>query len=183
MHELKTENEKPLLVVKYVWWRILWRIFFPLSLGCFIGFLGGMALIESGAYIVGIFFYMIGILSGYAILELLMIRQFELYTDKIVKVWNFFGSKEVKYTGSMLGISFRTFSPFYSLSGYSFFQKVFFRNIHILNRHISLDRTLISEKTDNELLIFVSKLTNKNITKKQNFVAEMQSILNNQQGK
>lgn len=167
MDKLEIKDEQPLLVVKYKPLKIWWRIFFPYSFWCLIGFFAGESLLSSESIannIVGVFFYGIGLMGLYLIMDLLMLEGFYFYPDRIVKVSKLFGHKEIKYADSILGISLVKMEPiFNSLSAYSFYKKVMYSDMHIYNKHISIDRRMINKNTENQIMDFVSNLLNQNI--------------------
>lgn len=171
MDELAIKDEQPLLVVKYEPLKVMWRIFFPYSFICIFGFLSGVVLVSSESIannIVGWFFCGMVILVIYAIMDLLMLEGFYFYSNKIVKISKLFGKKEMKYTDSILGISLVNAEPiFNSLSAYSFYKKVMYSDMHIYNKHISIDQRMISKNTDNQIMDFVSKLLNQDIREQQ----------------
>lgn len=167
MDELVIKDEQPLLIVKYEPLKIMWRIFFPYSFWCLIGLLAGGSLVSSESIannIVGVFFYGVGLMGLYLIMDLLMLKGFYFYPDRVVKVSKLFGQKEMKYADSILGISLVKMEPiFNSLSAYSFYKKVMYSNIHIRYTGVGIDRRMISKNTENQIMDFVSKLLNQDI--------------------
>lgn len=160
MNESQTKDMQPLLVVKYEIWKVLWGIFIPHFFVVLIGILLGSKLILSGDIAGGVFFSVMAIVSVSLSFELLMIKEFVFYHDKIVKVWKLLGSKEIKYSNAVLEITSRL-GITNRLSMYSFSQKIqhFYKNIVI-------NRTMISANTEKQIMEFVSQLLNQDVSQK-----------------
>jgi phosphate/sulfate permease len=112
MNELETENEKPLLVVRYVWWKVIWKLFFPISFGLIIGI--GMAYgffgdVQSGwsKELIAVLFLWIVIIFGslFMLFMTILFKKVEFYSDKVSQEWYIFGKREIKYQDAYLIIS------------------------------------------------------------------------------
>lgn len=103
MNELQTENEKPLLVVKYVWWRVLYA-----QLSFLIGIIFGLGLslyidgCSIGSYFSIILFGGIGLFAIYSFLELLFFKELKLYQHRIEKVYYLVGTKQIDFQNKIL---------------------------------------------------------------------------------
>ena len=90
-------NEKPLLVVKYVWWKVLWRVFMPYILGGFIFYAFGKYFLKENNPIAYITMYFIMLFGIFMVFNLLLTKDFRFYHDRLEKEWRFFGIKIVRY--------------------------------------------------------------------------------------
>ena len=96
-----------------------------------------------------------------------MRKEFLFYSDKIVKTSKLFSHKQMKYIDSELGITMIRSNPiFNALSAYSFYRKVIYFNMHIYNKHISIDRSMISKDSENKIIDYLSKLLNQDVREK-----------------
>lgn len=92
MNELQSENEKPLLIVKYVWWRVLYTQIWNLI---FIG-IGSIIFIGDCSYmkcLINILLLMVGAFGVYSFIEMLLFKQLSFYHDRIVKTYYLFGDR------------------------------------------------------------------------------------------
>lgn len=109
MNELETENEKPLLVVKYVWWKVLWKLFFPIFFGLLIGigmaysFFGDIQAGWSRELVAVLFLWIVIIFSSLFMLFMtILFKKVEFYSDKVSQEWHIFGKREIKYQDTYL---------------------------------------------------------------------------------
>lgn len=160
MNELETENEKPLLVVRYVWWKVIWKLFFPISFGLIIGI--GMAYgffgdVQSGwskELIAVLFLWLVMIFSSvFMLLMTILFKKVEFYSDKVSQEWHIFGKREIKYQDAYLVIS-------HSPPVASFILIKPKEKFHLIYCYI--DKSLIAEGTKENLLSVLSKISHRN---------------------
>lgn len=117
MNELQTENEKPLLVVKYVWWRVLytqiWNLIF-IAIGSIL-FIGDCSYLKC---LINILLFMVGAMGVYLFVEMLIFKQLSFYHDRIVKTYYLFGDRVFYFTnqtvlrrGGGTAFDFISFAP------------------------------------------------------------------------
>jgi phosphate/sulfate permease len=160
MQELQTENEQPLLVVKYVWWRVIWKLFFPISFGLIIGI--GMAYgffddIQFGwskELVAVLFLWLVMIFSSIFMLFMtILFKKIHFYKEKVVQEWYFFGKREIKYQDAYLVISHSP--PVASFILIKPKEKRYLVYCYV-------DRSLIAEGTRENLLSILSKISHRN---------------------
>jgi len=165
MQKLQTENEQPLLVVKYVWWRVLWRLFIPYvpSIFMFYGF-GGHFVKENNpiAYIT---MYVIMLFAIAMTINLLLTRDFRFFSDRIERRWFLFGKKILKYDEIIVGLTYINMRAFNNKTiAFSKRIKCFFFNIE-------LDRNLISKTTAQTIIEFLANISHRDISEFQENLA------------
>lgn len=165
MDDLKKDNEQPLLVVKYVWWRVLWRLFIPYIPGIFMfyGF-GGYFLKEHNpiAYITMYAFMLFAI--GMTI-NLLFTRDFRFFSDRIEKRWFLFGTVISNYNEIAVALTYMNMRAFNSRT------IAFSKKIKSSYFTTELDRNLISKKTEQIIVQFLADISHRNISEFQDNVA------------
>ncbi len=94
------ENNEPLLVLRYVPWKVLWKLFFPNS----IAIISALIIITSfitkkpGHFIyILVFILAVFILAGgiWLTVDMLLMDEFSLYTDRVVKSYSLIGERIV----------------------------------------------------------------------------------------
>ncbi len=96
MHELQTENEQPLLVVRYVWWKVLYGEFWNLLI---ILVLIGLTTKNFDFSWHGLFLSFVSTLALFTMLytffEMLLLKEFRFYNYKLEQIYYFFGVKTI----------------------------------------------------------------------------------------
>lgn len=172
MDELQTENEKPLLVVKYVWWRVLWRLFIPYVPGIFMFYGFGGYFVKQGNPIAYITMYAIMLFAIGMTINLLFTRDFRFYRDRVEKRWFLFGRKMVKYDelGAVLTYTnMRVFNNRNILFGN--ISKVLTKRIEKIHNTFELDRNLVSKKTEQRIVKYLADISHRDISEFQENVA------------
>lgn len=96
----RAENDEPLIVLKYVPWRIAWRLFFPYSMGIplFYMIVFHWAPRKPGIFVT-VFLEIVGILGlvggACLLVDMLLMKDFKLYKDRAAKTYRLFGTKQV----------------------------------------------------------------------------------------
>ena len=88
-------NEKPLLVVKYVWWKVWFDIFVLL-----VGLLAAYFLFKIMLKDNNIFFiipFLLVVFGFFATLEYLFTKEIVLFENRIKKEWKYFGSRVIYF--------------------------------------------------------------------------------------
>lgn len=151
-------NKKPLLVVKYVWWRVLWRLFIPYIPGTFIFYSAGGAFLKDNNPIVYITMYAFMLFGIGMIINLLLIRDFRFYHDRIERRWFLFGTKMLKYDEITVGLTYMNMKAFDSKT------IAFSKRIQCFYSNIRLDRHLISKKTEQIIVQFLANISHRDIS-------------------
>jgi hypothetical protein len=144
------------LVVKYVKWKVLWRVLFPFLPVIVIGFVMGFRLINKSDFIGGAFFIFVALSSLFVVIEMLLVKEYQLEFDRIKKIWYVFGKKEIEYEKTSLGI-IKDKGLFKRLSAFSFEEK---QGQKI--RSIVIDRNLIDAEVENTIFIVLKSIFTKN---------------------
>lgn len=144
------------LVVKYVKWKVLWRILFPFLPVIVIGFVMGFRLINKSDFIGGFFFIFMALGTLLVVIEMLLVKEFQFEFDRIRKIWYVFGNKEIEYEKTLLGI-IKNKGLFKRLSAFSFEEK---QGQKI--RSIVIDRNLIDAEVENTIFIVLQSVFTKN---------------------
>lgn len=171
MDELQTENEKPLLIVKYRLAHKLFEMFliYPwlILIGggfivkCFNNAMINMCTFKSifGAILFGL----LGLVALYMFLELLFFRTIIIYKDRIEKVYYFLGSRKLDfqnvwrlYEGSVATpLTLTHLKLFSSYKPCCFFRRSFGISMHLLSKEdqtvVYRTLALVSGRTEQEI--------------------------------
>jgi hypothetical protein len=165
MNELQMENEKPLLVVRYVWWRVIWRLFIPYvpSIFMFYGF-GGYFVKENNpiAYIT---MYVIMLFAIGMTINLLLTRDFRFFSDRIERRWFLFGNRVLKFDEIIIGLTYMNMRAFNNKT------IAFTKRIKCFFFNIELDRNLINNKMEQKIVQFLADISHRNISEFQENIA------------
>ncbi len=143
--------EEPLLVVRYVWWRVLRRIFVPYILGVFIFYSFGKYFLKESNSIAYITMYLIMLFCIFMVFNLLLIKDFRFYHDRLEKKWRLFGVKIVRYDEISVALTYMNIFIFKNRT-IAFSQKgKYFYHITSLNRDLidpSIEQKIIKVLAD-----------------------------------
>jgi hypothetical protein len=153
MNELQTENEKPLLVVKYVWWRVLWRLFIPYVPGIFMFYGFGGYFVEHNNPIAYITMYAIMLFAIGITINILLTRDFRFFSDRIERRWFLFGTRILKYDEIGVALTYMNMRAFNSRT------ITFDKRIKCFHLNTEIDRNLISKKTEQEVVAFLADIS------------------------
>ncbi len=161
MNELKIENKQPLLVVKYVWWRVLWRLFMPYIPGIFMFYGFGGYFVKEHNPIAYITMYAFMLFAIGMTINLLLTRDFRFFSDRIERRWFLFGARVLKYNEIEIIFTFMNMRAYNS-------RTIAFGNMsQYANKLIRLDRNLISKKTEQLIVQFLADISHRDITEFQ----------------
>lgn len=165
MDELQSENEKPLLVVKYVWWKILWKLFFPISIVLFFGI--GMANMffldiqleckEQSCifiYMMLIFWLLMIFIGIFLTLMTILFREIRIYSDRLEQKWYIFGKRIIYYRNAYLITSH---SP--PIASFILIKPI--EKFHLI--YCYMDESLLSKSDREKVLSILSEISNRNI--------------------
>lgn len=169
MDESQTENEKPLLIVKYVWWKVLWRLFFPISIVLLFGAgminsflldiqLGCREQTCSFLYAMLIFWSLITLCAIFLVLMVLLFKEVRIYKNKFEQKWNIFGERIINYQNAYLIIS--RAPPFGSYMLIKPKEKFYFVYCYI-------DESLLSQSNKEKVWSILSEISDRNINEFQ----------------
>ena len=165
MDKLQTESEKPLLVVRYVWWRVLWRLCIPYIPAIFIFYMAGGAFLKDNNPIVYITMYTFMLFGIGMTINLLLTRDFRFFNDRIERRWFLFGMKIVKYNEITVVLTYTNMKLF------SFRTFAFDKKIKCFHFVISLDRNLISKTMEQTIIQLLANISHRGITELQENIA------------
>ena len=165
MDELQIKDEQPLLVVKYVWWRVLWRLFMPYVPGIFMFYGFGGYFVKENNPIAYITMYTFMLFAIGMTINLLLTRDFCFFSDRIERRWFLFGTRILKYNEIGVALTYMNMRAFNNRTIY------FANSIPYSYFNIRLDRNLISKKTEQEVVQFLANISYRNISEFQENVA------------
>jgi hypothetical protein len=165
MQELQTENEQPLLVVKYVWWRVLWRLFIPYVPGIFMFYGFGGYFVKENNPIAYITMYAFMLFAIGMTINLLLTRDFRFFHDRIERRWFLFGTRMLKFDEIIVGLTYMNMKAFNSKT------IVFSKRIKCFISNIRLDRNLISKKTEQIIVQLLAGIPHRDISEFQENLA------------
>ncbi len=161
MNELQTENEKPLLVVKYVWWRVLWRLFMPYVPGIFMFYGFGGYFVKENNPIAYITMYAIMLFAIGMTINLLLIRDFRFYRDRVEKRWFLVGKRVMKYDEISVGLTYMNMKAFNNRT------ITFAKRIKCFYFNTEIDLNLVSKKTEIKIIQFLADISHRDIAEFQ----------------
>lgn len=156
--ETRDKNEQPLLIVHYVWWRVLWRLFIPYIPCFFMSYAAGGYFVKQGNPIAYIAMYTFMLFSIGMIINLLLTRDFCFYSDRMERRWFLFGFVTMRYNEIIVGLT-STLMKISSFKTFAFSKK--FKYFYL---NIELERNLISKKKEQEVLHFLAKISHRDIS-------------------
>ncbi|GEM_PF-2413985 len=169
----EVNNKKPLLVVKYVWWRVLWRLFIPYVPGIFMFYGFGGHFVKENNPIAYVTMYAIMLFAIGMTINLLLTRDFRFFSDRIEKRWFLFGTKIVKYDDMGVALTYMNMRVFNNRN------IVFADGIKNVHNSFGLDRNLVSKKTEQMIVQFLANISHRDISEFQDNVALRPFIKNN----
>lgn len=161
MNELQIENEKPLLVVRYVWWRVLWRLFLPYILGIFMFYGFGGYFVEHNNPIAYITMYAFMLFAIGMSINLLFTRDFHFFHDRVEKRWFLLGKKVLNYNEIGVALTYMNMRVFNSRT------ITFDKRIKCFHLNTEIDRNLISKKTEQVVVQFLADISQREISEFQ----------------
>ncbi|MCK9372549.1 MAG: hypothetical protein M0P91_05080 [Sulfuricurvum sp.] len=161
MNEMQMENEKPLLVVRYVWWRVLWRLCMPYVPGIFMFYGFGGYFVEHNNPIAYITMYAIMLFAIGMTINLLLTRDFRFYRDRIEKRWLLLGKKVLKYNEINVALTNANMRVF------NFRTMAFTKRLECFSSFIRIDRNLISKKTEQKVVQFLADISQREVSEFQ----------------
>lgn len=166
------ENEKPLFVVKYVWWRVLWRLFIPYVPGIFMFYGFGGYFVKENNPIAYITMYAIMLFAIGMTINILLTRDFRFYHDRIEKRWFLFGRKMLKYSDLGVALTYMNMRVFNNRTiMFGNISKALTKRIEIIRNSFRLDRNLINKKTEQIIVQFLAGIAHRDISEFQENVA------------
>ncbi len=90
-----SDNEEPLLVVKYVWWKV-WFDVFVLSIGLLVAYFLSKIMLKDNN-ILFIIPFLLAIFVFFAIFEYLLTEEIVLFKNKIEKRWKYFNPRAIYF--------------------------------------------------------------------------------------
>lgn len=174
------KNEEPLLSFDYETGRVFWRLFFPNGLVFF--WFGAVFLsIFENIQLHGcnlkdcfglIFFGLLVTGSVLLSIEMLLIKEIRLYSDKIEKEWFIFGLKSLEYSNARLrGIN----SNLASAKSFLYIQKPSWYRY----KCCTYDEHLISKENKEKAIEILASISNRNINEFTKFQVEMNPLIQN----
>ena len=151
MNELEIESEKPLLVVKYVWWRVLFR-----NMVLIIGMLGFYSIykimLKDGNLLL-----IIPLIVSFAILVIIALnflsQKIIFFEDRVEKRWSFFGFYTICYLDALLKV---IQVPLLGIF-------IFFRESSSKFKKINIQLEFFQKSDQDKIIEVVEKITDKKL--------------------
>jgi len=172
------ENEEPLLSFDYETGRVFWRLFFPNGLGFFLFGAVFLSIFENiqvhgcnSKDCFGLIFF--GLLVAGSVLlsiEMLLIKEIRLYSDRIEKEWSIFGARSLKYSNAKLrGIN----SNLASAKSFLYIKKASWYRY----KCCGYDEHLISKENKKKAIEILANISNRDIDEFTEFPLEMNPLI------
>lgn len=175
--ETSDKNEQPLLIVRYVWWRVLWRLFIPYIPGAFMFYGFGGYFVKQGNPIAYITMYVLMLFGIGMAVSLILTKDFRFYKDRMEKEWFLFGIVTMRYNEIIVGLTS-------TLMKISRFRTITFsKKFKYLYLNIRLDRNLINKDTEQKVMHFLAEISHRDISDFQENVGLKPFIKDLQKGK
>lgn len=162
--EISIDNNQPLLLIHYVWWRILWRLFIPYIPSAFMLYGFGDYFVKQGNPIAYITMYTLMLFCIGMAISLLLTRGFRFYSDYMEKSWFLFGTVSMEYNKIKAGLTYINMRIF------NFREIAFEKKLKYFYLIIRLDRNLINRTTEQDVIQFLANISHKDILEFQDNV-------------
>lgn len=156
--EESDKNEQPLLVVHYVWWRILWRLFIPYIPGVFMFYGFGGYFVKQGNPIAYITMYILMLFGIGMTISLILTKDFRFYQDRMEKRWFLLGTHTLNYNETLVGLTYT------NMRAFNFRTIAFSKKFKYFYFNLRLDRNLISKETEQEVIRFLTEISHRDIS-------------------
>jgi hypothetical protein len=163
--DISNKNEQPLLVVHYVWWRILWRLFIPYIPGAFMFYGFGGYFVRHGNPIAYITMYLLMLFGIGMAVSLILTKDFCFYSDRMEKRWFLLGTHMLNYDEISVGLTYT------NMRAFNFRTIAFQKKLQHIYFILRLDRNLVNKETEQEVIRFLAEISHRDISDFQENVA------------